>query len=116
MIKSSKKFGWIKTDGITDGYHTFGELYEHRNLLFLNLCKLLYFSPQFQNSHEIWRKPIEDGWFLMGINLEAGKQVSYHLPESLWDMTNFVDVKNENEYVFDGHTSKDVVDRLTNLL
>lgn len=92
---------------ISDGHHTFNELYDHRNLLFLNLITA---NPEI--SFKTWlndKKEREDGWFILGMNTEHG-QITYHLPDKFWDMA----CVKETEYNFDydGHTSADVCERL----
>ena len=92
---------------VSDGYHTFDELYEHRNTLFIALCKAK------KETNIIWKTMPDNGWFIMGINIAAGKQITYHLPQTKWDETNFCQVLPPyNEYKFDGHSSNDVLDRL----
>lgn len=108
------------TNKISDGYHTFGELYEHRITLFKVLCRLLIDRPK---SHfTVWRSkfhsdetPVFDGWFIAGIGLLKGSQITYHLPISEWDEWDFVHTLNYAP-TFDGHTSNDVVMRLNNLI
>lgn len=100
---------------VSDGYHTFRELYEHRITLFIALCKELYKNPAYQTYNEVWRMPVEDGWFLMGINTEKGKQITYHLPESKWSETDFASNLHKASYEFDGHKSSDVLERLKTL-
>jgi hypothetical protein len=97
---------------ISDGYHTFDELYEHRITLFIALCKELYKNPAYQTYNEVWRMPVDNGWFLMGINTEAGKQITYHLPESKWKETDFASNLHPKSYNYDGHKSSDVLERL----
>lgn len=104
----------INTGQISDGYHTFDELYEHRIRLFITLCKL-------------WRKNVwasvlhHDGsnyvdWFIMGINKTPGTQISYHLPARYWnEICEFAEVL-ERAPKWDGHTSADVIERLKELL
>lgn len=58
---------------ISDGYHTFGELYEHRIALFIALCRAIEGTE-----NDAWKMPPKDGWFLMGIGKEKGKQITYH--------------------------------------
>lgn len=41
LIIESKLSGEIFTKEISDGHHTFGELYRHRIILFCTLCNLL---------------------------------------------------------------------------
>lgn len=100
----------------SDGYHTFEELYDHRITLFIALCKALRqpYAP------EIWRSKVNgDGsvwedYFIMGIFKEPGKQITYHLPLSRWEETEFAETIDQAP-AFDGHTSKDVLERLKKL-
>jgi hypothetical protein len=101
---------------ISDGYHTFGELYDHRNMLFVNLCKLL----KKQDFH-VWRSikhsdgSMDKDWFIMGINKGHGNQITYHLPISMWDSTMWAETLDKAPD-YDGHSSKDVLTRLTTLI
>lgn len=102
---------------ISDGYHTFDQLYEHRIALFIALCKTL---SSFKQPVGIWRSTVHsdetsfDGWFILGINFLAGEQITYHLPLSKWEETEFArTVDKAPEY--DGHTSDDVLKRLKNI-
>lgn len=106
---------------VSDGYHTMDELYEHRIQLFITLCKFLKKAQAQDGQIGIFSQPwrsrrhgdgtIFEGWFIMGINKEPGTQISYHLPDSKWAETDFVETLN-NAPVFDGHTSNDVLSRL----
>lgn len=99
----------------SDGDHTFSELYEHRYILFIKLCKELT-RPQVVPV-DIWKSKVHSdgkgysGYFLMGIGKEAGKQISYHIPMQYWDLANFAQ-ELEKAPEFDGHTSADVLERL----
>lgn len=89
------------TGETSDGYHTFNELYEHRVLLWINLCLLnLDKSYVIENHFE--------GWFLLGMETEHG-QISYHCPNKHICLVSGI---SRREPVFDGHTSKDVIERL----
>jgi hypothetical protein len=115
-----KNNGDFDTNLISDGYHTFGELYEHRITLFISLCKVLQETCSYRNGSEdigeVWRLPVKNGWFLMGMNLTSqGGQISYHLPESKWNETDFANFLHEENYEFDGHTGADVLERLKKL-
>jgi hypothetical protein len=112
----------VDTNLISDGYHTFGELYEHRIELYIALCKMIdkhcceFTSP-------VWASKVHsdgtsfEGWFILGVTTDEG-QISYHLPMSKWE---HVIKKVETIQVldkapeFDGHTSADVLERLRNL-
>ena len=41
IIKENTKLKTISSKDISDGYHTFGELYKNRIILFCTLCNLL---------------------------------------------------------------------------
>ncbi len=99
---------------ISDGHHTIDELYEHRNTLFIALCREISNNLAYQTTKQTWRKPIVNGWFIMGINMEEGEQISYHLPDGYWHETDFVDF-TEKPIKWDGHDSSDVIKRLKNL-
>ena len=103
----------------SDGSHTFDELYEHRNVLFIQFCHALVvmFSDPEDADIPIWRSKMHsdntffDGYFILGIFKEHGKQVTYHLPMSKWDETDFAETLDlAPEY--DGHTPNDVLNRL----
>lgn len=96
---------------ISDGYHTFNELYEHRHALFLNLVKChkdKAFKTWKNKEGERW-----EGWFILGLNTTYG-QISYHLPGDYWATIDVKEVERNTNY--DGHTSNDVVIRLLKML
>jgi hypothetical protein len=111
-IKSSK----IDTNLISDGYHTFGELYQHRIELYIALCKELNNNKK----SKIWKSKKHsdgsawDGWFIMGIDKDNGEQITYHLPMDYWRKTSFAE-ELELAPEFDGHTSDDVLYRISKL-
>jgi hypothetical protein len=108
------------TDSISDGHHTFGELYEHRHLLYLSMLKTRLFAS--------WRSKLHhdgigyDGWFLVGSSVFTpghevhGEQISYHLPMRLWDLCNWMDTYDCAPVAWDGHSSDDVLDRMRKFL
>lgn len=109
------------TGKISDGYHTFDELYEHRCRLFLTLCKIyseyLDGLAYFTRADKVWRSKLHSdgtaygGWFLLGINSKQGEQITYHLPERFWEEASFAATLDRAPQ-FDGHTSADVLERL----
>jgi len=112
MIADSKDDG-ADVSQVSDGYHTFDEIYRHRNLLFAALLN----SIDNTNYTQCWKSKKtndgkeEQGWFLAGIILPNDEQISYHLPVYLWDIINS---KCERDFApaWDGHTSDNVLDRL----
>ena len=95
---------------ISDGYHTFNELYEHRIALFTALMKC---NPKISwraNNHE--DGTMYDGWFIAGMHLPTG-DISYHLPVDQWQTLDYADIATTNKAPkWDGHTPRDVVNRL----
>ena len=107
-----KKFE-IKGNDISDGYHTFDELYQHRILLFLALIKSLSFDGVTTMKY---RPDHYEGWDAVYLELGGNprKQISYHLPSSYRNIVaSHCDLADDN-YKWDGHSSKDVIDRLYN--
>lgn len=106
----------IDTNKVSDGYHSFGELYEHRIELYVALCRSLTRNED----GFVWKSKIHsdgscyDGWFLLGIGTIDGLQVTYHLPTSKWDDCLFAETL-EKAPEWDGHTSNDVLERLKQL-
>lgn len=107
--------GKIDTNLISDGYHTFGELYHHRTVLYIALCRMMHKTGTY-----VWRSELHsdgtkyDGWFLLGICQHAGEQITYHLHKDYWDDCAFAYTRDKAPE-FDGHSSKDVLERVTNL-
>lgn len=95
---------------VSDGYHTFDELYEHRYHLFIALCQEVKPRISVFKTMKHADGTMYAGWFLLMMVLNKGRQISYHLPMRLWDQCDF----SEREYApeFDGHTSDDVLERL----
>ena len=99
-----------------DGYHTFDELYEHRIVLFIQLCRKIAWKGEIP----IWRSKLHsdgmsyDGWFILGIHKEKGGQITYHLPLEKWEETNYAETL-EKAPEWDGHTSKDILERLKSI-
>ena len=111
-----------------DGYHTFGELYDHRIELWITVCRgINYRNAVFKSQgtimngdNGVWRSKLHDdgseyeGWFILGIGKEKGKIMTYHLPNIKWDEVSFAETL-EKAPEFDGHTPADVITRLKNL-
>lgn len=111
---------------VSDGYHTIGELYDHRITLYIALCKAKQdwlYPPSIRNDlgdgydKVVWRSKLHsdgsnyEGWFILGISREKGKQITYHIPLAHWDETDFAETL-EKAPKWDGHTSADVLERI----
>lgn len=107
----------VDTNRISDGYHTFGELYEHRIWLFIALCG--WIREAGCGGPSMWKSRIHhdgselDGWFIAGIGKKAGEQITYHLPDRYWEALAVIELDCAPEW--DGHTSNDVIERLKRL-
>lgn len=106
----------VEPGEISDGYHTFNELYAHRNLLFIAFQNAIFWQ---RNQAWCWRARLHadgsmfEGWFIAGIDLPTGT-ITYHLPLELWDMIDPGIQVLPQAPPWDGHTPKDVLDRLVN--
>lgn len=124
LIKATK----ADTNKISDGYHTFEELYEHRIELWIAFCSVLarLREAEPKNAHlkpyNVWfTKKHSDGsewkgWFVLGIG-EGVYQMTYHLPDKYWkrgDIQYRAELKSKAPK-YDGHTPKDVIQRLRNI-
>ena len=92
---------------MSDGYHTFDELYEHRHALFLALMGA---AESFSGRAWIDSSGL-DGWFLAGIDCPVG-QVSYHLPDRLLPVAQKQVTPGYIRAPYDGYTAADVLLRL----
>ena len=99
---------------VSDGYHTFNELYEHRHALALTVATLSPMGAYIAREHDDGSKL--PGWFLLGIQTPKGF-ITYHLPDRLWAVACMAVTEiRQRAYPFDGHTSKDVIDRLYHIV
>lgn len=113
---------------VSDGFHTFDELYDHRITLYIAIARLLkrqenaigHIAP---GESFVWRsKRHSDGelcfgtgtQYVLGIGKEPGAQITYHIPIERWDETDFAETL-EVAPEWDKHTSADVLGRIKNL-
>lgn len=105
----------VDTNLISDGYHTFGELYDHRIVLFILACKAISYRFNIWKSRTHHDGSVWDGWFIMGVGVTPGTQISYHLSNKYWDLASCAkEIEKAPEW--DGHTSADVLERLKKLI
>lgn len=92
---------------VSDGYHTFNQLYHQRAVLFATIVK--------QNKEKAWKSwKHKDGkfcfdsnkeWFIVGVDTPEGSY-TYHYEKKYWDMFDCVEL--EHGKFWDGHTEEDV--------
>ena len=97
---------------VSDGYHTMGDLYDHRRALTVALCRALPNVSWRSRYHHPEDQPMFEGYFIVGITLPSVGQVSYHYKHKHWDLFRGVhEVGHAPKW--DRHTPEDVVERLT---
>ena len=99
---------------ISDGYHTFNELYEYRLLynasMFNELAKQGLYDVHKSKLHSDGTIPFSDeNWFIVQAELPTG-QISNHYEMKDWELFNVPEKEKANPY--DGHTPQDVAKRL----
>lgn len=92
---------------LSDGYHTFNQLYHQRAVLFACIVK--------QNKNKAWKSfKHSDGkycfdsngeWFIVGVDTPQGSY-TYHYAKEYWDMFDCQELECGKEW--DGHTEDDV--------
>lgn len=94
----------VDVEKISDGYHTFADLYEQRLILSAALAKN---NPHAWKSkrHEDGSDPFGGGWFIMGFDTDEGCY-TYHYELKDWDLFQCKELDKGKPW--DGHTSKDV--------
>ena len=113
---------------LSDGYHTFNELYEFRKIYNAALFNEWAIKPAgFNNDgtiipvfnvHKSWKHNDGEpcfggGWFIVSAMLPTGL-ISNHYKAEDWDLFKIPEVEKAL-HEFDGHTSEDVLNRLKKL-
>lgn len=112
LVKENTKLILSEEYGkVSDGYHTFDELYHHRAILFAVICN--------NNPELAWKSELHDtgdmyeGMFIVGIDTPKG-QATYHYDiEPYWDIFNVKELDHAPKW--DGHTSDDAIMRIASL-
>lgn len=99
---------------ISDGYHTFDELYHHRAILFSVICnnypELAWKSKLHHNPET---DPMYDGMFIVGINTPTGQATYHYHIDPYWDIFNVKELETAPEW--DGHTPDEAIERIGTL-
>ena len=97
---------------ISDGYHTFDELYHHRAVLFSVICNAY---KQFA-----WKSKLHadgsmyDGMFIVGIDTPNGQATYHYNIDPYWNMFDVKELETAPEW--DGHTANDAINRIGSLV
>lgn len=94
----------VSVKDISDGYHTFGDLYFHRMIL-----SSIVFNAHKDKAWKSWKH--EDGTmfeddFIVGVTIEGVGDYSYHYNEEYWELFDVPVVANAPRY--DGHKPEDI--------
>lgn len=106
LLIDNRKENDLDVKNVSDGYHTFDELYRHRAILTAALFRQIPFT---------WKAKIHedgtmfDGMFIVGVITPDGcATYHYHLP--YWDMFKVPEIPHAPS--FDGHTPEDAITRI----
>lgn len=93
---------------LSDGYHTFNELYHHRAVLFSVICNLFKDKAWKSKKHDTG--DMYDGMFIVGIETPQG-QATYHYDiDPYWEMFKVKELPNAPNW--DGHTPEEAIRRI----
>jgi hypothetical protein len=102
---------------VSDGYHTFDELYRFRMLYNALAFRALVFEPSAMphksRFHSDGEPCFGGGWFIVVAYLH-GKQISNHYEEADWDLFDIEERIRADKW--DGHTPEDVAQRIEEYL
>lgn len=100
-----------KIGNLSDGYHTFNELYHHRAILFSVICNSMPDKAWKSKLHDTG--DMFDGMFIVGIETPEG-QATYHYDiDPYWEMFRVKELEKAPKW--DGHTPQAAIDRIANL-
>ena len=92
-------------DDVSDGYHTFRQLYYQRMILFAALVKQNRSKAWKSLRHEDGELCFGGGWFIVGIDAPEGSY-TYHYEDNYYSLFDCEELERGKHW--DGHTEKDV--------
>lgn len=92
---------------VSDGDHTFSELYHHRAILTAALFNA--YPEMCWKSKQHHDGSMYDGYFIVGMDTPHG-QATYHYALSYWWMFHVKELDHAPEY--DGHTPEQAIERI----
>lgn len=108
----------IDVEQISDGYHTFQELYEFRTMYNASLFNLANKTARW-DVHKSIRHFDGDlcfgGEYFIVVAMLPGGQISNHYPMKDWNLFQ-IPAYDKAKYPYDGHSSQDVINRLKDIL
>lgn len=101
---------------VSDGYHTFNELYRYRmlyNAAFFNELAKGDIKVCKSHKHYDGEECFGGGWFIVMAELPTG-QISNHYENRYWELFNIPEL--DTAWEWDGHTSNEAADRIESYL
>lgn len=89
---------------VSDGFHTFNQLYHQRAMLFAALVNLNRDISWKTRKHEDGQPCFGGGWFLVTIDTPDGAY-GYHYEDKYWDIFHCKEIERAEHW--DGYTEKD---------
>lgn len=104
----------IEIGDISDGYHTFRELYDFRKMynaaLFNQFAKNAKYEVHKSKRHHDGEECFGGGWFIV-VALLPGGQITNHYKNEDWDLFKIPETEKAL-FEYDGHNGADVLARL----
>ena len=97
--------GISEIDDLSDGFHTFRQLYYQRMMLFATIVKQNKDKAWKSLRHEDGELCFDGGWFIVGIDTPEGSY-TYHYENKYFDLFD-CEILDYGKH-WDGHTEKDV--------
>ena len=107
LIERNKELEESRKNGtLSDGFHTYNDLYYQRCILFATICNINKEFSWKSKKHSDGKKCFDsDDWFIVGIDTPEGSY-TYHYEMKYWNLFNVQELEKGKEW--DGHTEKDV--------
>ena len=118
MNRIIKMDGILHKGSISDGWHSFDDLYHHRAILFsviVNSNKDISWKSKLHHDGTMFGqdKPDDNPMFIVGIETPSG-QATYHYDiNPYWDIFKCKELDRAPEY--DGHTPEESIERIKQL-
>lgn len=90
---------------VSDGFHTFNQLYHQRVMLFACIVNLNKDKAWKTHKHEDGTLYFGGGWFLVTVDTPQGAY-GYHYENKYWDLFDCKEIETAKHW--DGYTEEDV--------
>lgn len=113
LIEIYSKNGELSPKDISDGHHTFRELYKQRLIMFSVICNSFpNLSWKSKKHFDEENDPMFNGDFIVGINTPEGI-ASYHIKLEYWSLFDVPEVDRAPKY--DNYSPDEAMNRILSL-